>query len=40
MLISVLQCHVIINLFKTEGMSQDRNEDIWPNDKLPNVYHM
>lgn len=21
-------------------MNQDRNEDIWPNGKLPNVYHM
>lgn len=40
MLTSVLQWHVIINPFKTEGMSRDRNEDIWPNDKLPNVYHM
>lgn len=40
MLTSVLLWHVIINPFKIEGMSRDRNEDIWPNDKLPNVYHM
>lgn len=39
-LTSVIQCHVIINLSNTEGMNQDRNEDIWPNGKLPNVYHM
>lgn len=29
-----------MNLFKEEGMNQDRNEDIWPNGKLPNAYHM
>lgn len=36
----LLHCHVIRNLSKTGGMSRDRNEDIWPNGKLPNVYHM
>lgn len=32
--------HIIINLLETEGMSLDRNEDMWLNAKLPNVYHM
>lgn len=38
--LSALQSHIIRNLAEAASMGQDRNETIWPNDRLHNVYHM